>query len=81
MHPRAVQEGTLDPTFVITTRLPLEQASEAYKMFNNKAKGCIKVGGWAGGWMGGWVCKGWVTVGWQGERGMCGNTSPPTDLV
>ncbi|PSC68261.1 Sorbitol dehydrogenase [Micractinium conductrix] len=38
-----VQEGTLDPTFVITTRLPLEQASEAYKMFNNKAKGCIKV--------------------------------------
>jgi hypothetical protein len=39
----APQSGDLDPTFVITHRPPLSQASEAYKMFNNKTDGCVKV--------------------------------------
>ena len=50
--PLPLQEGTLDPSFVITHRPPLEQAAEAYKMFNDKADGCVKVGvpsGLAGG--------------------------------
>ena len=38
-----LQDGTLDPTFVITHRPPLEQAAAAYKMFNDKADGCVKV--------------------------------------
>ncbi|KAI7835746.1 hypothetical protein COHA_010363 [Chlorella ohadii] len=37
-----IEQGKLDPTFVITHRPPLEQATEAYKMFNDKAEGCIK---------------------------------------
>jgi len=38
-----VMSGALDPTFVITHRLPLEDAPRAYKIFNNKEDGCIKV--------------------------------------
>jgi threonine dehydrogenase-like Zn-dependent dehydrogenase len=40
---RMVEEGTLDPTFVITHRPPLSEASQAYRMFNNKEDGCMKV--------------------------------------
>jgi hypothetical protein len=29
--------------------MPLEKASEAYRVFNDKQDGCIKVGGWVGG--------------------------------
>ncbi|PRW58268.1 glutathione-dependent formaldehyde dehydrogenase [Chlorella sorokiniana] len=38
-----IEQGKLDPTFVITHRPMLEQASEAYRMFNDKTHGCIKV--------------------------------------
>jgi threonine dehydrogenase-like Zn-dependent dehydrogenase len=38
-----VQKGEIDPSFVITHRLPLEQAPEAYKMFCDKQDECIKV--------------------------------------
>ena len=38
-----VQKGEVDPSFVITHRLPLERATEAYKTFRDKQDGCIKV--------------------------------------
>ncbi|MBC7808785.1 MAG: glutathione-dependent formaldehyde dehydrogenase [Akkermansiaceae bacterium] len=38
-----VQKGEIDPTFLITHRLPLEQAPEAYKIFKEKSDGCVKV--------------------------------------
>ena len=33
----------IDPTFVITHRMPLDDAPEAYRMFRDKQDGCIKV--------------------------------------
>jgi threonine dehydrogenase-like Zn-dependent dehydrogenase len=38
-----VQKGDIDPSFVVTHRLPLEEAPDAYSIFNNKEDGCIKV--------------------------------------
>ena len=38
-----VQSGEIDPSFVITHRIPLAQAPEAYKTFRDKEDGCIKV--------------------------------------
>lgn len=38
-----VQSGELDPSFVITHRLPLEKAPEAYAMFAEKDDECVKV--------------------------------------
>jgi threonine dehydrogenase-like Zn-dependent dehydrogenase len=38
-----IERGEIDPTFVITHRLPLEQAPEAYKTFRDKDDGCMKV--------------------------------------
>ncbi len=38
-----VQNGDIDPTFIITHRLPLEQAPHGYEIFNNKQDECIKV--------------------------------------
>lgn len=38
-----VQKGEIDPSFVITHTLPLEDAPEAYEMFRNKEDHCIKV--------------------------------------
>lgn len=38
-----IEEGAIDPSFVITHRLPLEQGPEAYKTFRDKEDGCIKV--------------------------------------
>jgi threonine dehydrogenase-like Zn-dependent dehydrogenase len=35
--------GEIDPSFVITHRLPLDEAPEAYEIFKNKEDGCIKV--------------------------------------
>jgi threonine dehydrogenase-like Zn-dependent dehydrogenase len=29
-----IQKGDIDPTFIITHHLPLEQAAEGYEMFN-----------------------------------------------
>jgi len=52
LPPFALQESSLDPSFVITHRPPLDKAAEAYKMFNNKEDGCIKVGWGAQHWGG-----------------------------
>jgi len=38
-----IQNGDLDPTFVITHHLPLEQAAHGYKIFNDKQENCEKV--------------------------------------
>jgi threonine dehydrogenase-like Zn-dependent dehydrogenase len=38
-----VQNGDIDPSFVITHRLPLDQAPRGYDMFLNKEDGCEKV--------------------------------------
>ena len=38
-----IQKGEIDPTFVITHRLPLEQAAMGYKIFNDKQDNCEKV--------------------------------------
>jgi threonine dehydrogenase-like Zn-dependent dehydrogenase len=38
-----IQSGELDPSFVITHRVPLSGAAEAYKTFREKQDGCIKV--------------------------------------
>jgi threonine dehydrogenase-like Zn-dependent dehydrogenase len=38
-----IQKGEIDPTFVITHSLPLEEAPHAYEIFKNKEDGCIKV--------------------------------------
>ncbi|WP_038160037.1 zinc-dependent alcohol dehydrogenase [Verrucomicrobium sp. BvORR106] len=38
-----IENGEIDPSFVITHRLPLEKAPDAYKMFRDKQDGCVKV--------------------------------------
>ena len=38
-----IQEGKIDPSFVVTHRVPLTRAPEAYEMFCEKKDGCIKV--------------------------------------
>ena len=38
-----IEAGQIDPSFVITHRLPLEEAPEAYRTFRDKKDGCIKV--------------------------------------
>ena len=38
-----VQRGEIDPSFVISHRLPLSQAPDAYKMFRDKEDECVKV--------------------------------------
>jgi threonine dehydrogenase-like Zn-dependent dehydrogenase len=38
-----VQQGKIDPSFVITHRLPLADAAEGYKTFKAREDGCIKV--------------------------------------
>jgi threonine dehydrogenase-like Zn-dependent dehydrogenase len=38
-----IERGELDPSFIITHRLPLEQAAHGYEMFLKKADGCEKV--------------------------------------
>jgi threonine dehydrogenase-like Zn-dependent dehydrogenase len=38
-----IEDGTLDPSFIITHRAPLEQAPEMYKTFRDKEDDCIKV--------------------------------------
>lgn len=40
---RMIEEGALDPSFVITHRLKLEDAPKAYETFRDKKDGCIKV--------------------------------------
>lgn len=37
-----VRSGVLDPKAIITHRMPLEDAAEAYRLFSSKLDGCIK---------------------------------------
>ncbi|MCC6492818.1 MAG: glutathione-dependent formaldehyde dehydrogenase [Pirellulales bacterium] len=38
-----IRAGRIDPSFVVTHRMPLTQAPQAYEMFREKQDGCIKV--------------------------------------
>jgi len=38
-----IENGEIDPSFVITHRVPLSDAPSAYRMFRDKQDGCIKV--------------------------------------
>jgi threonine dehydrogenase-like Zn-dependent dehydrogenase len=38
-----IRDGQIDPTFVISHRLPLEQAPHGYEIFKNKKEDCTKV--------------------------------------
>ncbi len=38
-----IERGEIDPSFIITDRLPLDQAPDAYKTFKKRQDGCIKV--------------------------------------
>ena len=38
-----IQKGQIDPSFVITHRLRLDDAPEAYRTFRDKENQCIKV--------------------------------------
>jgi threonine dehydrogenase-like Zn-dependent dehydrogenase len=40
---RRIETGQIDPSFVITHRLPLAEAPRAYKIFCDKKESCIKV--------------------------------------
>ena len=40
---RLIEDGTIDPAFVITHRAPLDDAPQLYKKFRDKQDGCIKV--------------------------------------
>jgi threonine dehydrogenase-like Zn-dependent dehydrogenase len=38
-----IQNGEIDPSFIITHRMPLSQASQGFEMFSNKEDECLKV--------------------------------------
>ena len=38
-----IEAGEIDPSFVITHRVNLDEAPAAYKKFRDKQDGCIKV--------------------------------------
>jgi threonine dehydrogenase-like Zn-dependent dehydrogenase len=38
-----IRQGKIDPSFVVTHRIPLSQAAEGYHLFREKLDGCIKV--------------------------------------
>ena len=40
---RRIVDGQIDPSFVITHRVPLDKGPEMYKTFRDKQDGCIKV--------------------------------------
>ena len=40
---RRIEEGQIDPSFVITHNVPLERGPEMYKVFRDKRDSCIKV--------------------------------------
>jgi threonine dehydrogenase-like Zn-dependent dehydrogenase len=46
-----IEAGELDPSFVITHRLPLDEAPHGYETFKNKREDCVKVvlSPWPGG--------------------------------
>jgi threonine dehydrogenase-like Zn-dependent dehydrogenase len=40
---RLIEEGRIDPSFVVTHRLSLDDAPKGYKIFRDKQEECIKV--------------------------------------
>jgi threonine dehydrogenase-like Zn-dependent dehydrogenase len=38
-----IQKGDIDPSYVITHRMPLDQAAEGYRIFSEKEDECVKV--------------------------------------
>jgi threonine dehydrogenase-like Zn-dependent dehydrogenase len=40
---KRIENGEIDPSFIVTHRLPLEDAPRAYQMFRDKEEKCIKV--------------------------------------
>ena len=40
---KRVDQGDLDPSFIISHRLPLEEAPSAYRLFRDKQDACVKV--------------------------------------
>lgn len=38
-----IRQGKIDPSFVVTHRLPLSQAPEGYKLFASRKDGCVKI--------------------------------------
>ncbi|HKP15197.1 MAG TPA: hypothetical protein VJT85_04005, partial [Gemmatimonadaceae bacterium] len=38
-----IQKGEIDPTFIVTHRMSLDQAAEGYKIFNDKLENCEKI--------------------------------------
>jgi threonine dehydrogenase-like Zn-dependent dehydrogenase len=40
---KRIQDGEIDPSFVITHRMRLDEAPQAYQMFRDKQDGCVKV--------------------------------------
>jgi len=38
-----ILEGEIDPTFIVTHRLPLSEATHGYEVFKNKQEDCLKV--------------------------------------
>jgi threonine dehydrogenase-like Zn-dependent dehydrogenase len=38
-----IEQGEIDPSFVITHRLPLDEAPNAYETFKQKQDDCVKV--------------------------------------
>jgi threonine dehydrogenase-like Zn-dependent dehydrogenase len=40
---RLIEDGSIDPSFVVTHRAPLEEGPELYKTLRDRADGCVKV--------------------------------------
>lgn len=40
---KTIEQGLIDPSFIITHRLPLTEAPDGYAAFNAKKDGCVKV--------------------------------------
>jgi len=40
---KRIESGEIDPSFIISHRLPLEEAPKAYKIFRDKKQSCTKV--------------------------------------
>jgi threonine dehydrogenase-like Zn-dependent dehydrogenase len=38
-----VEDGRLDPSYIVSHRWPLDRAPEGYRMWNDKADDCTKV--------------------------------------
>ncbi|HJQ82580.1 MAG TPA: zinc-dependent alcohol dehydrogenase [Candidatus Binatia bacterium] len=38
-----IEKGEIDPSFIVTHRLPLDEAPRAFEMFNDKEDDCIKI--------------------------------------